>query len=158
MENNQVSLPGSRPKDPLDAIKVDLVGRVCGTGRSCTEEQYREVLQAQGELSQDVNKYAMGTVVAGGTAAGLAAAALVGPEALAAYKAAQAGYSLTTAALTGAGVSGSAYLGSIAAKSYLDASNIQDFLTSFNQQFSPVGLSAAATVGGCERNVRGFDV
>jgi filamentous hemagglutinin len=55
----------------------------------------------------------------------------LGPEAIAAYKAAQAAYSLTTAA--------GAY------SNYRN--NEADFVNNFDQRFSYAGLAAAATVG-----------
>jgi filamentous hemagglutinin len=148
VENNQVSLPGVKPKDPLDAIKVGLVNKYCGTGNSCTDEQLKEVLAAQAELSQAVNQYALGTVAAGGVAAALAASVVAGPEALAAYKAAQAAYSLYTAGLTGAGVSGGVYTVSAAGAAFVDYyRNTSTFSESFDQRFSGVGLATASTVG-----------
>ncbi len=48
VENNQVV---ESKRNPLNALKVDLVSRVCGN-RTCTDEQIKEVLQAQTEMSK----------------------------------------------------------------------------------------------------------
>ncbi|ORC47560.1 filamentous hemagglutinin [Burkholderia sp. A27] len=133
--------------DPLNAIRVDLVNRYCGAGNVCTDAQYKQVLQAQGELSQAVNQNAMGVVAVGGATAALAAAAIAGPEALAAYKAAQAGYSLYTAALTGGAVSAGAYTFTGAAAAAIAKFQGGDAGTAFDQHFSLLGLGAATTVG-----------
>jgi filamentous hemagglutinin len=69
-------------------------------------------------------------------------------DALAAYKAAQAGYSLTTAAATGAAVSGGTYTAAAAATAFVNYLNTgQTFTSSFDQKFSFAGLAAASTVG-----------
>ncbi|TDN61619.1 adhesin HecA-like repeat protein [Paraburkholderia sp. BL10I2N1] len=133
--------------DPLDAIRVDLVSKYCGAGVACTDAQLKQVMQAQAELSQEVNRYALDTVAVGGGAAAIAGAAVAGPEALAAYKAAQAGYSLYTAAMTGAGISGGIYASIATINAGIDFRNGQDFSTSFDQRFSVAGLGTAAVVG-----------
>lgn len=81
-------------------------------------------------------------------AAGADAVATYTIDLFASYKAAQAGYSLTTAALTGAGVSGGIYTGSALLSAGRDwFSNDANFKTSFDQKFSTVGLGTAATFG-----------
>lgn len=147
VENNQVSLPGTKPKDPLDALKIDLLNKYCGAGKPCTDAQVKQMIQAQGELSQAVNQNAMGVVIVGGGAAALAAAAIAGPETLAAYKAAQAGYSLATGALTGASVSAGSYTFVAAASAAIAKFQGADPAAAFDQHFSLLGLGAAATVG-----------
>jgi filamentous hemagglutinin len=54
---------------------------------------------------------------------------------------------LTSAALTGAVISGTTYTIPIAASSIIDAYDGKNFFSSFNEQFSLTGLSAAATIG-----------
>ncbi|CAM2170478.1 membrane hypothetical protein [Paraburkholderia sacchari] len=82
-------------------------------------------------------------IVAGG-----ASAASYAQDLFAAYRAAQAGYSLTTAAATGAAASGTLYTGGAAAGAYLDyRKNGADFMDSFDQRFSYTGLATAATFG-----------
>ncbi|MBY8608325.1 hemagglutinin repeat-containing protein [Burkholderia arboris] len=98
-----------------------------------------------------------GLVIAGGlVTAGLAPEIIAGGSAgvsyaqdlFAAYKAAQAGYSLTTAAMTGAVASGTLYTGGNAAGAYMDyRKNGVDFIDSFDQRFSYAGLATAATFG-----------
>ena len=69
-------------------------------------------------------------------------------DAFAAYQAAQAGYSLTTAAATGAAVSGVTYTASAGAgAAYNYLSTGANFSSSFDQKFSLAGLAAASTVG-----------
>ncbi|GAB6852583.1 hypothetical protein [Paraburkholderia kururiensis] len=82
-------------------------------------------------------------IVAGG-----AAAASYAQDLFAAYKAAQAGYSLTAAAATGALGTGVTYTGvagvGAAADTYFHGANFSD---SFNNRFSVVGLAAASVFG-----------
>jgi filamentous hemagglutinin len=79
---------------------------------------------------------------------GAATAVSYGKDLLAAYKAAQAGYSLTTAAATGATASGTLYTGGAAGGAYMDyRKNGADYMDSFDQRFSYVGLATAATFG-----------
>ncbi len=67
----------------------------------------------------------------------------------AAYKAAQAGYSLTTAAITGATVSGAVYTGSALGLATLDAYYGRNgFSEGFDDRFDAAGLAVATTVGG----------
>jgi filamentous hemagglutinin len=94
-----------------------------------------------------------GGVTALGAAPRVAAAAATGGKYAAdsyrAYKAAQAGYSLTTAATTGATVSGVTYTGSALGLAALDAySGRRDFSAAFADRFSSTGLAVSATVGG----------
>ena len=63
------------------------------------------------------------------------------------YKAAQAGYSLTTGALTGAGVSAGLYTFTAAPSAALAKFQGDDAATAFDQRFSLLGLGTAATVG-----------
>ncbi|MDN7180722.1 hypothetical protein M0D69_22525 [Caballeronia sp. SEWSISQ10-4 2] len=96
----------------------------------------------------------LGLGLTAGLTGGLGIAAY-GPEllagisdAFAAYKAAQAGYSLTTAAMTGAAVSGGSYTAAAAANATYNYFNTgQSFTSSFEQKFSLAGLAAASTVG-----------
>ncbi|MEK2605624.1 hemagglutinin repeat-containing protein [Burkholderia arboris] len=97
-----------------------------------------------------------GLVIVGGLAtAGLAPEIITGGSAglsyaqdlFAAYKAAQAGYSLTTAAATGAAVSGATYTGGAAAGAGLATLKGNNFYDSFNQNFSLAGLATATTFG-----------
>lgn len=79
---------------------------------------------------------------------GAATAVSYAQDLFAAYKAAQAGYSLTTAAATGATASGTLYTGGAAAGAYMDyRKNGADFIDSFDQRFSYAGLATAATFG-----------
>ncbi|AJC20752.1 hypothetical protein RO07_10220 [Pandoraea pulmonicola] len=82
-------------------------------------------------------------IIAGGTA-GVSYA----QDLFAAYKAAQAGYSLTTAAATGAAVTGSIYTGAAGAGAlvdrYLNGTPLGD---GFDQRFSLAGLAASSTFG-----------
>ncbi|WGS49990.1 hypothetical protein LFL96_00285 [Paraburkholderia sp. D15] len=95
---------------------------------------------------------AAGAAIVGGLApellAGGSAATAYAQEFLAAYKAAQAGYSLTTAAGTGAAVSGGIYTGTAglgaAIDNYLHGTPYAD---AFANRFSGVGFAAAATFG-----------
>jgi filamentous hemagglutinin len=69
-------------------------------------------------------------------------------EAFAAYKAAQAGYSLTAAAATGAAMSGGSYTLGAVVSAISDAPTAgQSFSGGFDQKFSLAGLAAASTVG-----------
>ncbi|CAM2166543.1 tRNA nuclease CdiA-2 [Burkholderia latens] len=97
-----------------------------------------------------------GLVIAGGlVTAGLAPEIIAGGSAgvsyaqdlFAAYKAAQAGYSLTTAATTGAAVSGGIYAGVAAAGAGVATLKGNNFYDSFNQNFSLAGLATATTFG-----------
>ncbi|WP_231649627.1 hemagglutinin repeat-containing protein, partial [Ralstonia syzygii] len=92
-------------------------------------------------------------VVTGGLAVaaiGPATITAFGADALAAYKAAQAGYSLTAAAATGAVVSGASYTGMAAISAAYDQrfGSGQPFGAGFDQRFSIPGLGAAMAVGG----------
>ncbi|WP_156441775.1 hemagglutinin repeat-containing protein [Burkholderia sp. MSMB1078WGS] len=97
-----------------------------------------------------------GLLIAGGlVTAGLAPEIIAGGSAgvsyaqdlFAAYKAAQAGYSLTTAAATGAAVSGGIYTGVAAASAGVATLKGNNFYESFNQNFSLAGLATATTFG-----------
>jgi filamentous hemagglutinin len=92
-----------------------------------------------------------GTLITAGLAPELVAGASAGvsyaQDLLAAYKAAQAGYSFTSAAATGAAASGTLYTGSAAAGAYMDYRNGGDYSNSFDQRFSYAGLATAATFG-----------
>lgn len=69
-------------------------------------------------------------------------------DAFAVYKAAQAGYSLTTATASGAAISGGGYtLGAVVSAYFNSGNNGQSFASSFDQKFSLTGLAAASTVG-----------
>jgi filamentous hemagglutinin len=70
-------------------------------------------------------------------------------EVAAGYKAAQAGYSLTTGALTGAGLSAGTYTFTAAAAAAAAIAKFQgdDAGAAFNQRFSLLGLGTATTVG-----------
>lgn len=125
--------------------KKDLVSQACGAGPQCSDATLSAAIQAQQELSGAAADNVAQTGVAAGLVAGGAAAIVLGPEAFAAYKAAQAGYSLRTAALTGAAVSSTTYTAPIVYHSFFSPD--QNFLDSFNQQFSVVGLGTAASVG-----------
>ncbi|HEY4297368.1 MAG TPA: hypothetical protein VGM85_12920 [Paraburkholderia sp.] len=127
--------------------KDDLVSQACPAGARCSDAVLNAAIQAQGDLAQVAQKNVMDTSLATVAAAGMLGTGLVGPEVYAAYKAAQTGYSLLSAAWTGAGVSGTTYLVSTAAQAYFGAPDAQSFLTSFNQRFSATGLAAASTVG-----------
>ena len=82
-------------------------------------------------------------IVAGGTAA-----VSYAKDLYAAYKAAQAAYSLTTAAITGSGTAAGVYTGVAVGAATVDAMvHGASFGDSFNQRFSPVGLATAVTVG-----------
>ncbi|APD13294.1 hypothetical protein RO07_10215 [Pandoraea pulmonicola] len=98
-----------------------------------------------------------GLVIAGGLVtvglapelvAGASAGTAYGQDLLAAYKAAQAGYSLTTAAATGAVTTGVTYIGvagtGAAADSLFHGANFSD---SFNDRFSVAGLAGASVFG-----------
>nr|WP_230965386.1 hemagglutinin repeat-containing protein [Burkholderia stagnalis] len=144
-ENNQLKLPGDKQQN---SVVVDLVSKYCSATAPCTDAQLKEILKAQGELSKQVNENAMNAVIVGGAAAGIAGAAIEGPGLYAAYKTAQAGYSLATAALTGAAISGGAYSGSTFYSAARDSIAYgTDFGTAFDQRFSAIGLGAAATYG-----------
>ncbi|CAB3748099.1 hypothetical protein LMG29739_00476 [Paraburkholderia solisilvae] len=56
VENNQVSLAGKKRNDPFDAFKVNLLSKYCGAGNSCTDEQVKQALQAQGALTQALSE------------------------------------------------------------------------------------------------------
>jgi filamentous hemagglutinin len=97
-----------------------------------------------------------GLVIAGGLvtaglgpelAAGTRAAASYAQDFFAAYKASQAGYSLTTAAATGAGVSGGIYSGSALVGAGVDWLHGAGYSESFDQRFSMVGLGTSAIFG-----------
>ncbi|WP_241014668.1 hemagglutinin repeat-containing protein [Burkholderia sp. Ac-20379] len=142
VENNQLALPGGKQKNP---VVVDLVSKYCSAASPCSDAQLKEILKAQGEMSQEVNRYATNTVIAGGAAAAIAGVVIAGPAAIEAYKAGQAAYSLTTGALTGAVVSGGLYTIPAFVKS--DFSSTQAFHDSFSRNFSPVGFGVAAVIG-----------
>lgn len=94
-----------------------------------------------------------GGMAAVGAAPRLATAAAAGGKYVAdfynAYKAAQAGYSLTTAAISGAAVSGAVYTGSAVSLATLDAySARRNFSDAFSDRFTPTGLAVSVTVGG----------
>ncbi|MGF6655018.1 hypothetical protein OKW34_005608 [Paraburkholderia youngii] len=131
----------------LHQKKKDLLSQACGEGAQCSDAMLNAVIQAQGELSGAAADNVAQTGAAVGLAAGAAAAIALGPEAYAAYKAAQAAYSLTTGALTGATSSGGLYTASAAYGAYRDYKGGQDFGASFNERFSAPGLAAASTFG-----------
>ncbi|WJF89109.1 hypothetical protein QS306_08130 [Paraburkholderia bonniea] len=81
VENNQVV---ESKRNPLNALKVDLVSRVCGN-RTCTDAQIKEILKAQNELQQAVNENAMTTVKVGGAAAAVGGVAIVTPDVASAF-------------------------------------------------------------------------
>lgn len=141
-ENNQLSLPGGKQQNP---VVVDLVSKYCSATAPCSDAKLKEILKAQAELSQEVNKHATNAVIAGGSFAAIAGAVIAGPGVIEAYKAGQAAYSLTTGALTGAAVSGGFYTIPAFVKS--DFSSTQAFYESFGRNFSPIGFGVAATVG-----------
>ncbi|MBH9685258.1 hemagglutinin repeat-containing protein [Burkholderia cepacia] len=98
-----------------------------------------------------------GLVIAGGLVtaglgpeliAGASSGVVYAQDLLAAYKAAQAGYSLTTAAATGAVATGSIYTGvagaGALADQYLNGTPLGE---GFEQRFSVAGLAAASTFG-----------
>ncbi|WP_321936866.1 hemagglutinin repeat-containing protein [Burkholderia cepacia] len=110
----------------------------------------------QRALPGSVANPAAGLVIVGGLAtAGLAPELIAGGSAgvsyaqdlFAAYKAAQAGYSLTTAAATGAAVSGAMYTGGAVAGAGVATLKGNNFYDSFNQNFSLAGLATATTFG-----------
>ena len=128
--------------------KDDLVSQVCPAGAQCSDAVLDAAIQAQGYVAQVAQKNVADTslVVVGGV--GMLAAAAVGPEAYAAYKAAQAGYSLTTAATTGTVASGVTYTGVAAAGAAADAFfRGANFSDSFGDRFSVAGLAAASLFG-----------
>jgi filamentous hemagglutinin len=147
VENNQVSSPGHKNSDPLDAIKIDLIGKYCALGNACTDLQIEQILAAQHELAQSVNSDAMGAIAATGGVVATAGAVVLGPEVLAAYKAAQTAYSLNTAALTGAGISGITHTGMTAWSSIADSKSLSEMTTNFGDRFSFIGLMTASTIG-----------
>jgi filamentous hemagglutinin len=110
----------------------------------------------QRALPGSVANPAAGLVIAGGlVTAGLAPEIVAGGSAgvsyaqdlFTAYKAAQAAYSLTTAAATGAAVSGVTYTGGAAAGAGLATLKGSNFYDSFNQNFSLAALATATTFG-----------
>lgn len=110
----------------------------------------------QRALPGSVSNPTAGLVIVGGIAtAGLAPEIIAGGSAglsyaqdlFAAYKAAQAGYSLTTAAATGAAVSGATYTGGAVAGDGLATLKGNNFYDSFNQNFSLAGLATATKFG-----------
>ncbi|MDN8114907.1 hemagglutinin repeat-containing protein [Burkholderia vietnamiensis] len=110
----------------------------------------------QKALPGSVANPAAGLAIAGGlVTAGLAPEIIAGGSAgvsyaqdlFAAYKAAQAAYSLTTAAATGAAVSGGIYTGGAAAGAGVATLKGNNFYDSFNQNFSLAGLATATTFG-----------
>ncbi|MEX3956601.1 hemagglutinin repeat-containing protein [Trinickia sp. EG282A] len=103
---------------------------------------------------------ALGLGIAGAVTGGLAAAAATprvlaivsaggryAADFVAAYKAAQAGYSLTTGALTGAGVSAGSYTFAAAAAAALAKYQGADAASAFDERFSLLGFGTAATIG-----------
>jgi filamentous hemagglutinin len=131
----------------LHQKKKDLVSQACGAGAQCSDATLNAAIQAQGDL----NTVAQGNVADVGlatTAAVVAAGgAALGPEAYLAYKAAQAGYSLTTAALTGGAISGGIYTGGVATGAALSKFQGGSFGDTFSQNFSTAGLATAVVFG-----------
>ncbi|MCC8393715.1 hemagglutinin repeat-containing protein [Paraburkholderia sp. MMS20-SJTR3] len=128
-------------------IGKDLVSTVCGAGAQCSDATLNAAINAQAELASVGADNVAQTGAVAGMALGGTAAIAVGPQAFAAYKAAQAAYSLTTAALTGATISGGIYTGAAAYGAYTDYKGGQDIGTSFDNRFSVEGLAAASTFG-----------
>nr|WP_321839593.1 hypothetical protein [Paraburkholderia bannensis] len=131
-----------------DRKKKNLVAQICGAGTQCSDATLRAAIQAQGDLNSvaqgNVAEVSLVTTAAIATVAG----SVLGPEAIAAYKAAQAAYSTTSAALTGAGISSAIYTGSATVGAAIDQRlHGADFYSSFDQRFSVAGVATAATVG-----------
>jgi len=129
----------------LHQKRKDVVSQACPAGAQCSDAVLGAAIQAQGDLAQVAQNNVAGVSLATAAVVATAGGAVLLPEAYAAYKTAQAGYSLTTAALTGAAISGASYTAPIIFKS--DFSSSKNFVDSFNQQFSAIGLGTAATVG-----------
>lgn len=111
---------------------------VAGAGRECgpgVGDDERRAPYVGGALAVTLGGVLFGpTLLAGGS------------EAFAAYRAGQAGYSLTTAATTGSAVGAGLYTGGAAAGAGIDYFKGGRFADSFNQRFSFAGLAAATTI------------
>lgn len=150
-----------------DAVAVAYISKNAGNLFSATSAEYNSPFlygNKNGSLTPDQSALpgstatpATGLAIAGGLVtaglgpeivSGAATAVSYGQDLLAAYKAAQAGYSLATAALTGGAVSSGIYTAAAAASAFANYyQSGENFGSSFSQRFSVAGGGAAATVG-----------
>lgn len=134
---------------------TDPAAVACAGGtQACDMQLFQTLSQARGANADQ----ALGTMnsaapYVGGALAVTLGGVLFGPtllaggsEAFAAYRAGQAGYSLTTAATTGSAVGAGLYTGGAAAGAGIDYFKGGSFADSFNQRFSFAGLAAATTI------------
>ena len=147
-----------------DAVAVSFIALHAGSLFRVTPVEYNDPGQLgatptpeQAALPGAVGNPALGlgtaAVLSGGIAfAGVGTGAIIGGamDAWAAYRAANAAYSMGTALGTGAVVGGASYTAAAAFNAWVDQNfgTGQPFLTGFDQRFSYLGLTAATAVSG----------
>ncbi len=132
----------------LDPKKKDMVAKICGAGAQCSDATLNAAIQAQGQLNDVAQNNVADTSYATAAAAGVVAGTVLGPEAFAAYKAAQAGYSLVTAALTGSIGSGVLYTATAVGQAgFQSMMNGANFGEEFSNRFSLAGLAVTSAYG-----------
>jgi filamentous hemagglutinin len=128
--------------------RKSLVSQVCPAGAQCSDATLSAAIQAQTDLNSTAQDNVRDVGIAGSVAAAGVGAAILGPEALAAYKAAQTGYSLATAALTGATSSAAIYTFITAVGAGTNSGlNPIAFANEFSNRFSLEGLAVTAAYG-----------
>ncbi|MFM0033350.1 hemagglutinin repeat-containing protein [Paraburkholderia strydomiana] len=128
--------------------RKSLVSQVCPAGAQCSDATLSAAIQAQTDLNSTAQDNVRDVGIAGSVAAAGVGAAILGPEALAAYKAAQTGYSLVTAALTGATSSAAIYTFITAVGAGTNSGlNPSAFANEFSNRFSLEGLAVTAAYG-----------
>ncbi|WP_175154020.1 hemagglutinin repeat-containing protein, partial [Paraburkholderia ultramafica] len=128
--------------------KKSLVEQVCPAGAQCSDATLSAAIQAQTDLNSVAQDNVRDVSIAGSVVVAGVGAAILAPEALAAYKAAQAGYSLSSAALTGAATSGGIYVFSTAVSAGANSGlNPSVFVNEFSDRFSLEGLAVTSAYG-----------